>query len=356
MADYTGQQWGSYRLLRLLGTGGFADVYLGEHVHLGTQAAIKILTTQMAEQDIAHFRDEARIIHQLEHPHVVRILDFGIENRIPFIAMSYAPGGSVRTQHPRGAVLPLQTVVRYIKQIAEALQYVHDQKLIHRDVKPENMLLGKNGKLLLSDFGIAAVAHSTRSLNTQDASGTIYYMAPEQIQGKPRPASDQYALGITVYEWLSGEQPFKGSYTEILAKHLTSPPSPLRDKRSDLLPKVEEVVFKSLSKEPTQRFNNVLLFAQALEDASRIKNASAPSLRSTESSVSIFISFQNTSTKIVSIYWINYQGDEVFYCHLSPKHSYTQQTYVTHPWRIKDSNGQVLKEFIANQNIREIFI
>jgi hypothetical protein len=100
----------------------------------------------------------------------------------------------------------------------------------------------------------------------------------------------------------------------------------------------------------------VLCCQKHLEDASRIKNASAPSLRSTEGSVSIFISFQNTSTKTVSIYWINYQGDEVFYCHLSPKHSYTQQTYVTHPWRIKGSNGQVLKEFIANQNICKILI
>ena len=127
MTDYTGQQWGSYRLVHRLGTGGFADVYLGEHIHLGTQAAIKILTTKLTEQEILTFRDEARTIYQLEHPNIVRVLDFGIENHIPFIVMSYAPGGSVRTRHPRGTPLSLETVIRYIKQIAAALQYAHDQ-------------------------------------------------------------------------------------------------------------------------------------------------------------------------------------------------------------------------------------
>ena len=160
MTDYTGQQWGSYRLLRLLGRGAFADVYLGEHVYLGTQAAIKILTTQLSEHEIAHFREEARIIYDLEHPNIVRVLDFGVENHIPFIVMRYAPGGAVRTQHPRGTALPVQTVVQYIKQIAAALQYAHDRKLIHRDVKPENMLLGRNNELLLSDFGIVTAAHT----------------------------------------------------------------------------------------------------------------------------------------------------------------------------------------------------
>src|SRR5579864_4627119 len=147
MNDLVGQQLGNYRLIRLLGQGGFADVYLGEHVHLGTQAAIKILTTKLSEREIAHFRNEARIIYHLEHPNIVRVLDFGIENRTPFLVMSYAPGGSARTSHPRGTPLPLQTVVRYVQQIAAALQFAHDQKVIHRDVKPENMLLGRNNEL-----------------------------------------------------------------------------------------------------------------------------------------------------------------------------------------------------------------
>jgi serine/threonine protein kinase len=267
MTDYTGQQWGSYRLVRLLGSGGFADVYLGEHIHLETQAALKILTTKLASEEMSRFRDEARTIIQLEHPHIVRVLDFGLENRIPFIVMSYAPGGSLRQQHPRGKTLPPSLVTNYVKQIASALQHAHNQKLIHRDVKPENMLQGRTNELLLSDFGIAAIAHSTRSLTTQDALGTIYYMAPEQIQGKARIASDQYALGIATYEWLTGAYPFTGTTMEIAMQHLVTPPPPLREKIPIISPEIEQVVLRALAKKPEERFPDVMAFATALERA-----------------------------------------------------------------------------------------
>ena len=269
MTDYTGQQWGSYRLVRLLGSGGFADVYLGEHIHLGTQAALKILTTKLASEEISRFRDEARTIMQLEHPHIVHVLDFGLENRIPFIVMSYAPGGSLRQQHPQGTALALPLVINYVKQIASALQHAHEQKLIHRDVKPDNMLIARNRELLLSDFGIVAIAHSTRTLYTQDASGTIYYMAPEQSLGKPRPASDQYALGIAVYEWLTGTFPFTGTAMEIAMQHLVVPPPSLREKIPTISPEVEQVVLRTLAKKPEERFPDVMAFARALEQAEK---------------------------------------------------------------------------------------
>ena len=199
MADRIGQQLGNYRLIRLIGEGGFAEVYLGEHLHLGTQAAIKILKTQLTSSDVEQFRSEARIIANLEHPNIVRILDFGVEGKIPFLVMSYAPNGTLRQQYPRGVSLPLPAILSYVKQIADALQYAHDQKLIHRDVKPENMLLGRRHEVLLSDFGIALATQSSRYQSTRDVVGTVAYMAPEQIQGKPRPASDQYALAVVVY-------------------------------------------------------------------------------------------------------------------------------------------------------------
>src|SRR5260370_34118039 len=162
-ADHIGQQLGNYRLFKLLGEGGFAEVYLGEHVYLGTQAAVKVLNTKLTDEGIALFRDEARTIISLEHPNIVRVYDFGMVGRIPFIIMGYASHGSLRKLHPKGTQLPLRTIVIYIKQIAAALQYAHEQKLIHRDVKPDNMLVARNNQALLSDFGIAAVAHSTRS-------------------------------------------------------------------------------------------------------------------------------------------------------------------------------------------------
>ncbi len=263
-----GQHIGNYRLVQLLGRGGFAEVYLAEHIHLNTQAAVKLLNTQLANEGIEGFRDEARMIASLVHPHIVRVLDFGVENSVPYLVMDYAPSGTLRQRHPKGARLPLQLVVGYVQQTAGALQYAHEQRLIHRDIKPENMLVGRNNEILLSDFGIALIAQSSHYQRTQNIAGTIAYMAPEQIQAHPRPASDQYSLGIVAYEWLSGQRPFQGTMTEIAVKHATVMPPPLRFFAPDLPPAVEQVVQIALQKDPHNRFPSVLAFAQALEQAS----------------------------------------------------------------------------------------
>jgi len=273
MVDRVGQQLGNYRLLRLLGQGGFAEVYLGEHVYLETQAAIKVLHTRLAHEDTESFRIEARTIARLEHPHIVRVLDFGVEGRTPFLVMSYATGGTLRQHHPKGTRLDLPVVVSYVKQVASALQYAHDQKLIHRDVKPENILLGRHGEALLSDFGIALLAQTSRHQLTQAPTGTVAYMAPEQIQGKPRQASDQYSLGIVVYEWLSGTLPFTGSAFELFGQHLHVPPTPLQEKVSGIPIAVEQVVMRTLAKDPKERFATIQAFATALEDASQAEGA-----------------------------------------------------------------------------------
>ncbi|MBV9020681.1 MAG: protein kinase [Ktedonobacteraceae bacterium] len=269
MADREGQQLGNYRLLRLLGRGGCADVYLGEHIYLDTLAAIKVLRTQLADEDLEHFRTEARTIARLVHPHIVRVLEFGIEGMTPYLVMDYAPDGTLRKRHAKGVPLPLSTVVGYVTQAAAALQCAHDQRVIHRDVKPENMLLGRHNEVLLSDFGIALVT-SSRYLSTQglqDLAGTIAYMAPEQIQSHATVSSDQYALGIVVYEWLSGTRPFEGTFTEVAVKHALVAPLPLREKMPAISVAVEEVIMRTLAKEPQQRFASVQAFASALEQA-----------------------------------------------------------------------------------------
>jgi serine/threonine protein kinase len=266
MVNSIGQQFGNYRLTRLLGHGGFADVYLGEHVYLTTLAAIKILHAQIEPEDIEAFRNEALTIAHLIHPHIVRVLDFDVEDATPFLVMDYAPNGNLRERFPRGSRLPSASIVTYTKQIASALQYAHDRKLIHRDVKPENMLLRSNLEILLSDFGIALVAEGSNSLKTEEeVVGTMAYMAPEQIQGKARPASDQYALGAVVYEWLCGSRLFSGSYLEIVAQHLSSEPPPLREIEQEIPFAVEQVVLRALAKDPHQRFPRVQDFADALE-------------------------------------------------------------------------------------------
>ncbi len=269
-AGRIGQQLGNYRLHSLLGEGGFAQVYLGEHVYLKTQAAIKLLHMKLAApDDLDSFLKEAQTVARLIHPHIVRVLEFGLDGQTPFLVMDYAPNGTLRQRHPRGTLLPLPTVVSYVKQVTEALQYAHDKKFIHRDIKPENMLIGEHDAVLLSDFGIALIAQSSRYQSTQDVVGTVSYMSPEQIQGRPRPASDQYSLGIVVYEWLSGDRPFHGSFIELCTQHTMAPPPPLRQKVSTISPEVEQVVLTALAKDPHQRFASVQAFATALEQASK---------------------------------------------------------------------------------------
>lgn len=266
--EHLGQQLGNYRLVRLLGEGGFARVYLGEHVHLSTQAAIKVLSTLLASsEDVDMFRLEARTIAGLNHPNIVRVLDFGVEGSAPYLVMDYATNGSLRLLHPKGIRLQPEVVWRYLRQVADALQYAHEQKLVHRDVKPENMLVGRKQEVLLTDFGIALVTQSSRYESTQGVAGTAAYMAPEQLQGRPRPASDIYSLGIVAYEWLCGERPFHGSFTEIASQHLFTPPPPLRAKVPDLPLAVEEVVLTALAKDPKERFATSRAFANAFDQA-----------------------------------------------------------------------------------------
>ena len=164
MADRTGQQFGNYRLVALLGQGGYAEVYLGQHLRLNQQAAIKVLHAHLTETEAEHFQQEAQTIATLTHPGIVRVFDYDVQEGVPFLVMDYAPNGTLRRRYPRGSLVPLAVIVSAVKQVADALQYAHEQKFIHRDVKPENMLLGRREEVLLSDFGIATLAQSTSSL------------------------------------------------------------------------------------------------------------------------------------------------------------------------------------------------
>jgi predicted ATPase/DNA-binding CsgD family transcriptional regulator len=278
MADRVGQQFGTYRLLALLGEGSYAGVYLGQHVRLPLQAAIKVLHTHLLSSEVERFQHEAETIARLAHPAIVRILDYDVQDGVPFLVMDYAPGGSLRQRYPKGSRVPLPLLIAYVKQAAAALQYAHDHKVIHRDIKPENLLLGRDDEVLLSDFGLVALAHTPTSLSTQGTAGTLAYMAPEQIEGHPRTASDQYALGVVVYEWLCGERPFEGSITEVMVQHLSMPPAPLRERVPTLSAQLEQVVLQALAKDPTERFARVQDFALALEEAYRTEASSAQTL------------------------------------------------------------------------------
>ncbi len=274
-------------MVRLLGQGGFSNVYLGEHIHLNTYAAIKILRTQLAEDSVEDFRTEARTLAHLKHPNIVQVLDFGVDDKMPYLVMQYAPNGTLRQRHPRGVPVALNVVISYVKQMASALQYAHSQKLIHRDIKPENMLVGEQNQVLLSDFGIAVVTASARAADPAlagvsfDLAGTVSYMAPEQIQGKTIPASDQYALAVVVYEWLTGVLPFNGSYMEVVSQQVSAAPAALREKAPSILPDVEQVVLTALNKDPQKRFGRIEAFANALQQVAQDSGSASISASST---------------------------------------------------------------------------
>ena len=260
-----------YRLIRLLGQSGSSEIYLGENKELHVPVAIKMLHRRFARSDLEIFLAQARTLSQLEHPHIVHVCDFGMENGTPYLVMTYAPHGNLRQRYPRGTRLALEAIVFYVKQVADALQYIHERTLIHRDIKPHNLLLGPDNQVLLSDFGIAITSQSIDANlpGMPDFEGTVLYAAPEQLQGKPRRSSDQYALGVVVYEWLSGEWPFCGSFYEVARQHMfDAPPSLRSDKGIHIAPAVEEVVLKALAKDPRKRFDSVKEFAEALESAS----------------------------------------------------------------------------------------
>ncbi len=148
MTERIGEHLGNYRLVRLLGSGGFADVYLAEQIYLNTLVAIKVLNTHLTSDTMWNFLSEGRQLSHLDHAHIIRVLDFGLAQEMPYLVMEYAPGGTLRERHPRGSRVPLQGIVSYVTDVAPALQFAHDQGLVHGDLKPENLLVGKQAPLL----------------------------------------------------------------------------------------------------------------------------------------------------------------------------------------------------------------
>ncbi|SRR6266567_1909905 len=264
MARLLNRRLGNYVLRKLIARGGFADIYLAQHLYLKRYVVIKVMSKQPQQPGRRAFLREAQIMASLNHRNIVRILDFGVDGNTPFIVMSYFPRGSLRMKHPRGARLSLSVILCYLQDIAEALEYIHDRGYVHQDIKPENMLVGPRNEIVLCDFGIAIAFNEAIFQGLDEIVGTASYMAPERFEGSVCAASDQYALGIVVYEWLAGEPPFSGTYGEIAWKHLHASPPLLRAKRPEIPPGVEQVILRALEKDPMNRFESVKDFVAAL--------------------------------------------------------------------------------------------
>lgn len=280
--DRVGQQLGSYRLKKLLGKGGFAKVYLGEHVHTQWPMAIKVLNDiTLNTGDQQSFMDEAKVIRRLKHTHIIRVTDFGIvDTSVPYIVMDYAPNGTLQERHPKHSIVPFPQIERYVNNVAGALYYAHNLSVVHCDVKPANMLVDSTNDILLSDFGIAVTGQASKNpvtiKNSAIIQGTIAYIAPERLEhGITLPSCDQYALGIIVYEWLTGVRPFEGTEQQIMIKHVQELPPPLYGVYNNVTQEIETVVMKALAKDPAQRYPSIEDFSTALSQALRAATVSS---------------------------------------------------------------------------------
>ncbi|MCB8926544.1 MAG: SUMF1/EgtB/PvdO family nonheme iron enzyme [Ardenticatenaceae bacterium] len=268
-----GQQLDEYELLSLLGRGGMARVYQGRDVRLKRDVAIKVIDAVYRADEAyrARFEREAQAIAQLEHPHIVRLYRYGEVSGLFYMAMQYIPGQDLRGYldelRARDEWLPAVEAARLVRELCGALDYAHSKGIIHRDVKPSNILLGEDGRSYLTDFGLALLADN----ETQgDIFGSPHYIAPEQAISSARvvPQSDLYAVGVILYQMFTGQRPFEGAEPlEIALKQMSElPPSP-REIRPELSDALSEVILKALAKEPEDRFANGNLLATAVEQA-----------------------------------------------------------------------------------------
>ena len=259
-----------YRLDRLLGAGGMSEVWLAEDNRLSRWVAVKILRDSLAGREdelVDTLLQEARVVARLQHPNIVAVYDFGTHEGHHFLVMEYVHGYSVRQLLQTQGRLTEAEATRYGAQIAAALQYAHEQNVIHCDVKPENILVNEQGVAKVADFGVAeSVSRTLGPEQMRDVLGTVAYLAPEVIQGAPAdPRADVYSLGLTVYEMVAGRLPFTGTNAAALAgQRLGTPAPPLRSFAMSASPELESVLARALAISPQDRYATAGAFANAL--------------------------------------------------------------------------------------------
>jgi hypothetical protein len=258
-----------------------AEVYLAEDERLQRRVAVKVLPAAFAAEGTfrARFEREARAAARLQHPHILAVYDFGQQDDTTYLVMPFMNGGSLAQVIARArGPLPTEKLVQWTAEIGSALKYAHDQGIIHRDVKPGNMLLGPQEHLLLADFGIAKVVDETTALtHTGTGVGSPEYMAPEQATGKADYRSDIYALGVVIFQMLTGRVPFTAhTPVQVIMQHVKAPPPSPRTLNPSLSPQVEAVVLRALAKAPEQRFQSATELADALKVALAGRPATPP--------------------------------------------------------------------------------
>ncbi len=273
-----GDTFGLYRIEREIDRGGMAIVYLARHQWLDRPVALKVLQPhlQQDEEVVARFLVEARAAARLEHPNIVAVYDAGVVDGVHYMAMEYVEGETLADVLARmDGPLPADFVISVTSQVASALDYAHRRGVVHRDIKPSNILVQENGKVLLTDFGIAHAVGFHSPEQKASVLGTPEYMSPEQAMGKQVDGrSDVYSLGVVVYHMLTGRPPFTGeNYREILAAHVNQPLPDPRTLNPALQPDVTDVLYRATAKDPEQRYPTAGSFAKALRRVLRPAHA-----------------------------------------------------------------------------------
>ena len=277
--ELVGRVLGHYRVKRQVGYGGMSTVFLAEDINLGRDVAVKVFWPRPGETKdfLRRFAREARVLAQLDHPNILPVYEYGEQDNQAYLVMPYMSGGSLKDMLNERHVIPSGEATGLITEMLNALQYAHERGLIHRDIKPGNMLFKSDGRLMLCDFGLVKVLSPETNGKTifevtsetgPAISGTPEYMAPEQINGHPTFASDIYSIGIVLYEMLTGVKPFSAdNVMSVLMKQVSEQPRPLRDINTALSPQLQAVVLHSLEKDPAKRFQRPVDFSEALQQA-----------------------------------------------------------------------------------------
>jgi serine/threonine protein kinase len=274
MQDLVGRAWGRFVIIEERGRGGMAVVYRAYDNILQRTVALKVLLPHLAANDefARRFEREAITAANLRHPNIVIIYDVGSHESFRYIVMEYLDGPTLQQEVQRKGSLPIDRVIPIVRQLASALDYAHQQGLVHRDVKPANVLVAAHDHVTLTDFGLVRAANMTRITGEGMTSGTLAYMSPEQAMGKELDGrSDVYSLGVIAFEMLSGEAPFSAATPyQVLSELINKPPPSLSSLNPGVSVRLDQVVFKALAKEPAGRFATCGEFASAAASASGV--------------------------------------------------------------------------------------
>ncbi len=266
-----------YQIIKSIGEGGMANVYLAYDTILDRDVAVKVLRGDLSndEKFVRRFQREALNASSLSHPNIVEVYDVGDDNGQYFIVMEYIEGKNLKDLIKKRGKLTVSEVVDIMSQISDGLSVAHDSYIIHRDIKPQNIMILENGLVKITDFGIAMAMNATQLTQTNSVMGSVHYLPPEQASGKGSTLkSDIYSMGILMYELLTGVLPYRGdNAVEIALKHLKEPLPSIREELDDLPQSVENIILKSTAKNPKNRYNDARAMYEDLKtclDESRV--------------------------------------------------------------------------------------